>query len=334
MMLQEGRAGAEAPAATAFGGGTQANNNSSAKQSSAAPLRATTGASAQKTGWSVDVPWGCQASTVKRVCCFCKQSSLRIFDQNFKGCFFFISSSSHPSETSVRFPRFFGKGFIEFPAIVAAERNFDIRVQFKPEAADGLLLFTAEHPNAVFDYFSVSLIAARVDFRWSPVSVSHTNAILITFQPPFNHHSTTVQPPFNHHSTTVQPPFNHHSTTVQPPFNHHSTTIQPPFNHHSTTIQPLFNHRSTTIQPPFSHHSTTIQSPFNHHSTTIQPTFNHHSTTIQPSFNHHPITIKYPLLEGSTVAQAWQSCAASKKSACANGTKCSLAGTRDTPSSS
>ena len=65
----------------------------------------------------------------------------------------------------MKFPKFNGVGFIVFPVLRKAERSFVIKMEFKPESESGVLLFSADQPDAKFDFFSISLVFARVEFR-------------------------------------------------------------------------------------------------------------------------------------------------------------------------
>ena len=69
------------------------------------------------------------------------------------------------ADAAVRFPKFSGSSFIAFPVLRGAFKEFVVNLQFRPESNDGLLLFSADHPDASYDFFSVTLIDGRVEFR-------------------------------------------------------------------------------------------------------------------------------------------------------------------------
>ena len=69
------------------------------------------------------------------------------------------------SDLMVKYPRFFGTGYIAFPVLRGANREFVINLEFRPESKDGLILFSADQPDAKFDFFSIALVHGKVEFR-------------------------------------------------------------------------------------------------------------------------------------------------------------------------
>lgn len=64
-----------------------------------------------------------------------------------------------------RHPRFIGDGFVAFSPLRSGFKEFDILIRFRPETGNGLLLFSAERPDAAQDFMSVAIINGRVHFR-------------------------------------------------------------------------------------------------------------------------------------------------------------------------
>lgn len=76
------------------------------------------------------------------------------------------------TESVVRFPKFSGSGFVAFPVLRGAFREFVVSMDFRPDAGNGLLLFSSDHPDAGggdgrrFDFFSVSLVDGKIELRF------------------------------------------------------------------------------------------------------------------------------------------------------------------------
>ena len=85
-------------------------------------------------------------------------------------CLLFVTT-----EVTVRYPKFTGTGYLALPTLRDADREFTIEIDFRPDDVtvtsdkDGggrLLLFGSEHPDAVFDFFSVSVTdGGHIEFR-------------------------------------------------------------------------------------------------------------------------------------------------------------------------
>jgi hypothetical protein len=79
---------------------------------------------------------------------------------------------------TVRYPKFSGSGFLALPTLRGADREFVIDIDFRPDDAtlksknggNRLLLFGSEHPDAVFDFFSLALTEdGQIEFRYATV---------------------------------------------------------------------------------------------------------------------------------------------------------------------
>lgn len=66
----------------------------------------------------------------------------------------------------VRFPRFRGTGYLALPVLRDAYKEFAVAIEFRPEAKNGLLLFSAEFENAHKDFFSITLVNGFIEFRF------------------------------------------------------------------------------------------------------------------------------------------------------------------------
>lgn len=59
-----------------------------------------------------------------------------------------------------------GNGYIAFPVLRGAYKDLSIILEFRPDTLNGLVLFSAGHPYARSDFFSVSLVDGHVEFRY------------------------------------------------------------------------------------------------------------------------------------------------------------------------
>jgi hypothetical protein len=75
----------------------------------------------------------------------------------------------------VRYPKFPGSGFLALPTLRGADREFVIDIDFRPDGltfnsrtgGNRLLLFGSEHPDAIFDFFSVAITDdGQIEFRY------------------------------------------------------------------------------------------------------------------------------------------------------------------------
>ncbi|CAI9728070.1 pikachurinpikachurin-like [Octopus vulgaris] len=69
-------------------------------------------------------------------------------------------------EIVVRYPKLNGRGYLAFPVLRDAYKQFRIYLEIKPESPNGLLLFASEKPDARGDFFSVALVDGQVEFRF------------------------------------------------------------------------------------------------------------------------------------------------------------------------
>lgn len=69
-------------------------------------------------------------------------------------------------ELEVRFPRFRGTGYLALPVLRDGYKEFAVAMEFRPEAKNGLLLFSSEFEDARKDFFAITLTNGFVEFRF------------------------------------------------------------------------------------------------------------------------------------------------------------------------
>ena len=69
------------------------------------------------------------------------------------------------ADVTLRYPRFSARGWLAFPALRAAYKRVSIRLEFRPEAWDGVLLLAGERDDLTGDYLAVVLHKGFVEFR-------------------------------------------------------------------------------------------------------------------------------------------------------------------------
>ena len=68
-------------------------------------------------------------------------------------------------DVMVKFPMFIGTGYLAFPVLRGAYKEFTIKMEFRPDTHNGLLMYTGEYPNAQLDFFSISLVDGYAQLR-------------------------------------------------------------------------------------------------------------------------------------------------------------------------
>lgn len=58
-----------------------------------------------------------------------------------------------------------GSGYITFPQLHMAYREISVAIEFRPDTANGLLLFTSHYPDARLDFFSIALVDGYAELR-------------------------------------------------------------------------------------------------------------------------------------------------------------------------
>ncbi|KAJ8305764.1 hypothetical protein KUTeg_016309 [Tegillarca granosa] len=108
---------------------------------------------------------------VHRVTCdgvICKNNGTCIVEKTTTRCncpLGFVGSKCE-KKIIVKYPKFTGNGYMSLPILKNGYKDFDINIQFKPQANNGLLLFSAELPSADKDFFSITLNDGYVEFRF------------------------------------------------------------------------------------------------------------------------------------------------------------------------
>ncbi|KAL8612700.1 hypothetical protein ACOMHN_025351 [Nucella lapillus] len=69
-------------------------------------------------------------------------------------------------DLEVRFPRFRGTGYLALPVLRDGYKEFAVAMEFRPEAKNGLLLFSSEFEDARKDFFAITLSNGMVEFRF------------------------------------------------------------------------------------------------------------------------------------------------------------------------
>ncbi len=65
----------------------------------------------------------------------------------------------------VQYPKFMGTGYMAFPVLRVAYKEFSITIEFRPDTDNGLLLFSGAHPTARSDFFAISLFNGYAQLR-------------------------------------------------------------------------------------------------------------------------------------------------------------------------
>jgi len=56
------------------------------------------------------------------------------------------------------------------PIDASSVREFSVHIEFRPETNNGLMLFSADRLDAKYDFFSVSLVDGKAEFRYVNIS--------------------------------------------------------------------------------------------------------------------------------------------------------------------
>ncbi|XP_046330214.1 pikachurin-like [Haliotis rufescens] len=98
----------------------------------------------------------------------CQNNGTCVVDANIPRCNCPIGTAGSRCEKviSVVYPKFHGMGYLALPVLKNGYRDFRISMEFRPEAKNGLLLFSAELDDAKTDFFSVALVDGYIEFRF------------------------------------------------------------------------------------------------------------------------------------------------------------------------
>uniref|UniRef100_A0A8D2JH63 Pikachurin n=1 Tax=Varanus komodoensis TaxID=61221 RepID=A0A8D2JH63_VARKO len=70
-------------------------------------------------------------------------------------------------DVNIQYPQFFGYSYITFEPLKNSYQTFQITVEFRVEAEDGLLLYCGENEHGRGDFMSVAIIRRNVQFRFN-----------------------------------------------------------------------------------------------------------------------------------------------------------------------
>ncbi|KAH0627896.1 hypothetical protein JD844_008450 [Phrynosoma platyrhinos] len=70
-------------------------------------------------------------------------------------------------DVNIQYPQFFGYSYITFEPLKNSYQTFQITVEFRAEADDGLLLYCGENEHGRGDFMSVAIIRRNVQFRFN-----------------------------------------------------------------------------------------------------------------------------------------------------------------------
>nr|XP_008114302.2 PREDICTED: pikachurin [Anolis carolinensis] len=70
-------------------------------------------------------------------------------------------------DVNIQYPQFFGYSYITFEPLKNSYQKFQITVEFRTEAEDGLLLYCGENEHGRGDFMSVAIIRRNIQFRFN-----------------------------------------------------------------------------------------------------------------------------------------------------------------------
>ncbi|KAL1114771.1 hypothetical protein AAG570_007595 [Ranatra chinensis] len=70
------------------------------------------------------------------------------------------------TEVRVRWPRFWGQGWLAFPALKAAYKHVQLEIEFRPQSPNGILFLTGERDDLAGDFMALLIYKGFVEFRF------------------------------------------------------------------------------------------------------------------------------------------------------------------------
>uniref|UniRef100_A0ABM5FU47 Pikachurin isoform X2 n=1 Tax=Pogona vitticeps TaxID=103695 RepID=A0ABM5FU47_9SAUR len=70
-------------------------------------------------------------------------------------------------DVNIQYPQFFGYSYVTFEPLKNSYQTFQITVEFRAEAEDGLLLYCGENEHGRGDFMSVGIVRRNVQFRFN-----------------------------------------------------------------------------------------------------------------------------------------------------------------------
>jgi len=94
------------------------------------------------------------------------------------------------ADMTTKYPKFSGSGYIAFPVLRGAHREFHMIAELRPDGLDGLIMFSAGHPDAHSDFLSLSLQRGKIELRYDVYVMSSSSitcsTVLIRYHIPTN----------------------------------------------------------------------------------------------------------------------------------------------------
>ena len=75
----------------------------------------------------------------------------------------FFSPTFHP-DIKVRVPKFSKHSWLAFPALRGAYKHVQLRIEFRPESFDGIILLSGERDDLTGDFMALLLNKGFVEF--------------------------------------------------------------------------------------------------------------------------------------------------------------------------
>uniref|UniRef100_A0A8D0GIY7 Pikachurin n=1 Tax=Sphenodon punctatus TaxID=8508 RepID=A0A8D0GIY7_SPHPU len=102
---------------------------------------------------------------------FCSTDSFCVNDYDRGGsrchCNLGKGGETCTEDINIQYPQFFGYSYITFEPLKNSYQTFQITVEFRAEAEDGLLLYCGENEHGRGDFMSVAIIRRNVQFRFN-----------------------------------------------------------------------------------------------------------------------------------------------------------------------
>ncbi|XP_015275647.1 PREDICTED: pikachurin [Gekko japonicus] len=102
---------------------------------------------------------------------FCSTDSFCVNDYERSGsrchCNLGKGGETCTEDVNIQYPQFFGYSYITFEPLKNSYQTFQISVEFRSEAEDGLLLYCGENEHGRGDFMSVAVIRRSVQFRFN-----------------------------------------------------------------------------------------------------------------------------------------------------------------------
>ncbi|XP_069483255.1 pikachurin isoform X2 [Ambystoma mexicanum] len=70
-------------------------------------------------------------------------------------------------DVTIRYPQFYGHSYMTFEPLKNSYQSFEITIEFRAEADDGLLLYCGENEHGRGDFMSLALIRRNIQFRFN-----------------------------------------------------------------------------------------------------------------------------------------------------------------------